>query len=249
MSRTTARIVNLSSVISLQPITAGIRAFADLYYRYSRFHCRDTLGIFGDCLDRTASYAQVSTLYLCRAQPVIQNYKTGELDTTEFFASLRRMLPFFNRADFTPTPIDEQWINDNRDKLICLQDISGELTAADKANAIIERVWNESTIAVNDADLEKLDTLLDGTMTIFISNTNKPHVNYITQAFIENGKFTELSQDQNFGQQLSESVKLMTSYDHRAFKADADNTNNTPGLLRQAVEKLTSIGHTFAQRK
>lgn len=197
-------IVNMSSFLTLHPISKSVNAFKGLCDRYSpswkiteiakvldKVACCNLFSIFGASakfVEPTLNLGWVigKNIYdQYFGEAIINSYKLGKISSIEF---LQKLLDTFNfmkdeKIKFTKTDIDRIW--EQRDYLISLKSaISKEtLTHEQKASALLEEAWNAMIDYVKQ-DEEKFKKLLELNKSpndeiYIISNSNELQVSKI----------------------------------------------------------------------
>lgn len=242
------RIVNLSSLHTLHPISSGVEGFAKLCDKYS------SRGCFSFCpsiFTKLTSKAWVAYKYQKNLNTLINPYKLGKISTQEFLA---RLLEIFNFLEDDRALLfmqkDRCRIESNRDDFISTRGIQ-HLSNHHIALALLEEAWN-NIIAISDADQAKFEHLLEQsneTPTYLISNTNELNVDKILGA-LKKGfpdvkwKLIDLSiSNENPVEPLevAPNLFLYLSYKAHTFKTASENRKlnmTTPSLLRSLVNKL-----------
>lgn len=240
------KIVSLSSIIQLRPISSGVEAFAKLCDKYSQGCCSPCCP---SVFTQLSNAAWVIFKYRQNLNTTINPYKLGKLTTEEF---LDRMLDIFSflkdeHLVFPQEEIDRLW--KNKKEFIALKNSTqeGHLSNREIALALIEEAWS-AIINFEDADAVKFESVVSaGEPTYFVSNTNELNVNKILNLL--RGHFLRIQWCENIDIsvrsekpiEVAPNIYLYLSHQVGSYKTDVDNhevQNSTPSLFKKLIGQL-----------
>jgi len=245
------KIVNLSSLITLEQISEGVKAFAKLHRQYSTASGLESSSIFTDPKSMEASAKYVTNIYLKNLDSLINPYKLGKISTNQFLEGMLNIFDFLADNSISFSEDDRKRINLNKANFLSVMNIN-ELSDKHIALALIEEAWNK-IVDFSDKDVAKFNYLLSQSAEdkiYLISNTNELNVHKILCALRKSFSQIEWnevdltvnteSQDEFF-LEVSPNIFLCLSYKAHVFKTANENKEQqvtTPSLIKCLITEL-----------
>lgn len=256
-------IVNLSSTFTLRQIytlnpvrlftgeSTVLGDFASLYDRYDPQALEKCPGFF----QHQSNIAKVTYDYNKNLGSIINDYKLGKMETTDFFACMLQHFNFLIREDIQFLDIDKKRIA-NSSYLLTQRNRGDLLTNRDIALGLLEEAWN-AVIKFSHEDLKKFESLLkianDNNEPIsLISFSNEANINYIISILQQN--FPDvLYKDINISPnnpepfiKIADNISLHVSYHQKAYKVTRSDNNphqpivvTTSSILQNLVQNAS----------
>jgi hypothetical protein len=242
-----AIFVNLSTLISLNPISSALTAFAQLCEQYAQKSClTSALPTFlGKPIQENLNYAWVGYQLHRKTNSLITPYKLGKIGTADFLGELRQTFSFIDADSLDYRPSERNRIFRNKDQFLCLKGKT-RLETEDYINALLEHAWNV-LINIQDKDIQTLIDLGDFKDDIYlISDTNELNLHAIVTQWNEGLRArnkaelkADLSPDEDGIIKLGPKLHLCPSYLSHTFKtqsANANANNHEDSLIKKLIQ-------------